>query len=1077
MTEAYTELTRTIDLTRHAWRLRRAMEGALLILAVALAAATALALADRWAAPGVGGRLLLAALGWAAVLATAWGALFRPLAAHHHQDFFAALLEERLGLAGHLINAVQLGRAATAGAPAPLPAPALVEAIVKDAARHVDEIEPHRAVRGPAMRRHALFAGAGALLAAGAWFGGGPPLQTSFQRVLLPTAAIAPFTWTQVDVAVTAPETFAERGRILEGTPVALRITTTGRPPGEAQIHWRMGEGPPRTARATPTDAPDVFTFRLPDPAADLTLRATAGDGQSASLHLPVDARPRITAMTARHVPPDYTGRPPRRQDSFDGHVQALAGTRLELSFETNKPLESLEVSRDGRRRPAEPAGAAGRRWKYHLTLQSREPYRLHLRDREGYTATSPTPYRLTPLRDNPPSIALTRPGRDLAIDPGAEVGFTAVAEDDYGLATLQLLGHKADEAPAVLHTWPLSGEGPERQARGRLARSVSELGLAPGDRLTYWAVATDRNDVTGPGRTRTRPFHLRVLTPEQAETDLDRQLNDYIRALTAMIRLQRENMAKTEALAGAEPLIERQAQIRHRARRLAETMERNTFPAPSVIETLHELAGGPMARALTLLERYRDAANLEAGRPFADRSLEAQAQVLEALEALLERLSRAGEVRRRLRRAEKHEPEKHRQVTETLDRLADDLDRFLSELGEMEEDYEKLPKRAEDPAEGQRLDELEPADHRLDRWERWFKDSVDAITKLPDGFVPDAGLAENVSTIFEEIEKQPRSPSREVATPLEEGIKALAQEVAEDLEMWMPHEPDDTRWVMEDPTEGMFEVPDTTLSGELQDMIGDLVEDMESFDEEADDVTGAWGGNMQAGWDIDDGPISSFDARGKTGNQLPNASEMSGRSGSGRRGRASGQMVGAESRAMEGRPTPARLTNEPYEEGLPEADKQLDPRGATGGGKKTGGGQRGLQGDTPPDLVEDMERLAREQKLMRERAQQLARQLEAEGRPLAGVQRAIDLMSEAEQDYRDLRYTDAARRRKEALDAIRAAEHQADRGAHLSLQKARHLPPEMREEIAGGAREALPEGYEELVGAYYRALSTGPEE
>ncbi len=81
------------------------------------------------------------------------------------------------------------------------------------------------------------------------------------------------------------------------------------------------------------------------------------------------------------------------------------------------------------------------------------------------------------------------------------------------------------------------------------------------------------------------------------------------------------------------------------------------------------------------------------------------------------------------------------------------------------------------------------------------------------------------------------------------------------------------------------------------------LIEDAAEFDEEADDMTGAWGGNMQVGWDIMDGPISSFAARGKTGNQLPNASEMSGRSGSGRRGRASGQMVGSESKALEGRP------------------------------------------------------------------------------------------------------------------------------------------------------------------------------
>ncbi|MBE3069139.1 MAG: hypothetical protein IMZ66_02775, partial [Planctomycetes bacterium] len=319
---------------------------------------------------------------------------------------------------------------------------------------------------------------------------------------------------------------------------------------------------------------------------------------------------------------------------------------------------------------------------------------------------------------------------------------------------------------------------------------------------------------------------------------------------------------------------------------------------------------------------------------------------------------------------------------------------------------------------------------------------------------------------------KQPRAKTREIATPVEEGAKALAEEVAEDLEMWMPDAGDSERWVMEDPLEGTFDVPEAKLPSSLQDMIGDLIEDLEEFDEEADDVTGAWGGNMQVGWGIADGPISSYAALGKTGNQMPNASEMGGRSGSGRRGRATGQMVGDTSRGLEGRPTPARLTNERYEAGNPKAEKQLDPRGATGGGKKTGGGQRGLQGGTPPDFVKDMERLAKNQALLREKAQKVAREIQFGGRPLGSVQRALDLMKGVEEDYRDLRYDDAARKRKMALDAIREASSQVDQAVSLSLQKAPNLPPEMRERISAGSRQALPEGFEDIVGAYYKALS-----
>jgi hypothetical protein len=156
----------------------------------------------------------------------------------------------------------------------------------------------------------------------------------------------------------------------------------------------------------------------------------------------------------------------------------------------------------------------------------------------------------------------------------------------------------------------------------------------------------------------------------------------------------------------------------------------------------------------------------------------------------------------------------------------------------------------------------------------------------------------------------------------------------------------------------------------------------------------------------------------------------------------------------------------------MPEVSKQLDPRGATGGGKKTGGGQRGLQGGRPPDFVKDMERLAEDQALLREKAQQIAQRLNYAGRPLNHVERAITLMEGAEADYRDLRYDDAARKRKTALSELRAAESQIDQAVSLSLQKAPDLPAEMREQISAGSRQALPEGYEDIVGAYYKAIS-----
>ncbi|MEX1017978.1 MAG: hypothetical protein WDZ31_14655 [Phycisphaeraceae bacterium] len=1069
-TETYTQLIEAVHDTRRAWRLRRALEGVLLLIAVAIAAATVATLLDWWVHFGQLGRSVLALLGWSAVGLTAWHALLRPLTALHSDDYFAALLEQKQPtLRNRLINALQLGRDANGSSPG------LVSAIVSDGAQMVDELELGKAVASPRLRDHGIALGVAMAAAVLLLAVGGPAVQTSFARVLLPTANIAPFTWTTLDVTLTPAD-----ARILEGQPVTLNIATAGRTPDEARIHWTDAsddDSRTRTARAE-RGRDGQFRYAFPAVQSSFAFHVTAGDARSDTVHVHVDARPRLDRLAVTYTYPPYADLEPRTIDDFDGHLHALPQSRAALTFTANKPLDQLTVHHGDQPLAAQRAGDDNRTWQAELPITEPGSYRIALRDQQGYQLDAPVTYTINLERDAPPAVAILRPGRDLQLPPDAELGFRVAAQDDYGLdeVTLRARLNDADDE-RILHRWSNAGD-PQRRVEHDLNTAIDQLDLTPGDRLEYWAVAHDRNDVTGPGRAETRRYLLRVLSPEQAQAELDKQMSDYARVVAELIQQQRRNRALTAEHDEAVGLIDRQGMIRRQTRQLADVMARQSFPGQSIIDELVRLAEEDMAHTITRLESYRDAASLDASRPFATEAVTLQDGIVESLEAILVRLNRADEVRQRLRRREQTDPVEHREVLDVLEQLAADLDAFLGDLRDMEETYEKLHKRDNDEEiTGDLLADLEDVEHRLDRWKQWEKDSVDAITKLPQGFVPDAFLLENVSTIFEEIERQERQPVQEIATPVEEGVKALAEEVAEDLEMWMPHTPDSTRWVMEDPPEGAFEVPEAELPSSLQDIIGDLVEDATEYDEMADDVTGAWGGNMQMGWEINDGPISSFYAQGKTGNQLPNASEMGGRSGSGRRGRASGQMVGGESRGMEGRPTPARLTNEPYEEGMPNVEAQLDPRGATGGGTKTGGGQRGLQGGTPPDFVQDMERLAEHQALLREQAQQVARQLEYQGRPLSQVQRAIELMEGAETDYRDLRYDDAARKRKAALDALREAGQAADHGMHLSLQQARHLPPELREQVGAGSQRALPEGYEDLVGAYYRALSEDVDE
>jgi hypothetical protein len=199
---------------------------------------------------------------------------------------------------------------------------------------------------------------------------------------------------------------------------------------------------------------------------------------------------------------------------------------------------------------------------------------------------------------------------------------------------------------------------------------------------------------------------------------------------------------------------------------------------------------------------------------------------------------------------------------------------------------------------------------------------------------------------------------------------------------------------------------------------------------------------------------------------------ELTGRSGEGRRGKSSGQMVGDRVKGLQGRQTPARVGNERYEPGKVKDEGQQDPAGATGGGKKAGTGRKGLQGGTPPDLVKDLGRLSEKQAGLREKAEQVARKLDTLGISNPRLKQSIKLMRSAESDLRDLRYDDAARKRKVALQKMQAA-FRSDPATAAQLSRARDLPPQLRNELLQAADEGYPPGYESLLRSYFKALSS----
>ncbi len=1076
--DAYPRLIQALNEIRRQWRTQKVLEGILLTLAGMAGILVLLVLADNLLKPAPVGRLLLAALLWGSLTAGIVALIVRRWLEDRRDDFFAALIERKHpALANKLINALQLGRGTQAGVSAEL-----VAAIVKDADRAALNLDFTDAIN----RKPTLHAGMGAgialtVLAVYAIFFG-PQFFNGLSRVLLPGAAIEPFTQTQI--AVVTPGD----GVVPEGSAVAIEARLKGKIPAHATLYRRTAGGVWQTSDMLSEGRDDTFRFEIKQAATSFEYYLTANDTRSESFKLEVIKPPQVARLSVLYTPPAYTGLPPR--PSTEGDISGVAGTRVQLALQATSPLQSaaLFVS-SGEKIDLDPPGE-GRDWTTSFTiwepaakvvpgiggklLNGGVTYQVKLLDTRGYDNRDRLWRPIALLRDQPPVVGLQAPGDRLGVAADAVLPLIIEARDDFGLAAVRLLYRVNEQEPREVTHFDHSQGAPRLSASRRFDWNLKSAGLKVGQRVEYWAEALDRNDVTGPGKGESRHLTLEIIDIVKSLENVDVKVIDYADELRALIKLQSDTRVKTAQRGEFPILVRQQAEVRGRTRNLARNMENDGLPLATMVQALDALAAGPMAESLKLLESGRDAKAAALADGFRTQSTPIQDRIIATLKELLERLERNDAARKELKKLEKKDKPAYQDLTKVLEQMLKGLSEMVKDQTELASKFERLPKRDPDKIKDDMDKALKDLEELKKKTQKWAKGTVNELTKLPTGFVDDFKLRPDANKIYEEIEKALGRPKAEkIEVSLEDLGAGLAAKMKEDLEMWLADTPDAVKWVQEEPlNKKPMKVPEMPLPKALEDLVGDLLQKADEFDKDADDVTSAWGDNLdQAGWGVSDGPISTFSAKGKTGNDLPNNQEVTGRSGDGRRGKSTGQMVGDTSKALKGRQTPARVGAEKYEPGQLKQENQDDPGGATGGGKKAGAGRRGLQGGSPPDMVKDIGRLSAKQAGLREKAEQVAQKLDSTNVTSKRLADGIELMKSAEKDLTDRRYEDAFRKQKTALQKMRGAFSELDHSTAAKISRSK-LPEEMRKELLQSADEGYPPGYEGLLRSYYKALS-----
>lgn len=532
---------------------------------------------------------------------------------------------------------------------------------------------------------------------------------------------------------------------------------------------------------------------------------------------------------------------------------------------------------------------------------------------------------------------------------------------------------------------------------------------------------------------------------------------------------------AETKAAVG-QPLVEKQDRLAGDLGSFVTACRKEIQALQSSDETFAKL----VAEAVTTIEGLKISATMLKAAELLEANEPAQAMTPEVLALAQLREIQAKFNHWRMTEAKEDEQQLQEAVASAKDRLEK-----LKELqGKVVEQIKQTVQQKDHS--GKETDELEQelgeikenmAETLLD-----IANDLHIFPELPVG----NDLVADVNQIYEEAKQVPGSESTaatELGLQKEDWIlKALeaATERVDDMEMWLMAQPDSVKRLTENfDKQELPEIPVIPMATEMEDIIGDLLEQQEDIKDQADDSsTNQGSSDAPMGWGIADGEFVNYSAKGKSGNEAPDHKEQDGRSLVGRQGMADGETAAGSGKINQGDDNiTARRTQDSAQSGEVQEEGHAEAK-ATGGGKSAGYSDTlGMAGTGPrrdTKAGEGADSMAGLQSMLRRNAEALYAKASMLHIRTGSLDEAVEAMKQAEEaikkgySIREIREYQrravaALKKTQMELSGVGGVES-IDDGSAASVQVS---------EVAGAA-DAAPARYKDLVSEYYKSLSGG---
>jgi hypothetical protein len=306
-------------------------------------------------------------------------------------------------------------------------------------------------------------------------------------------------------------------------------VVSSSAAPG-TPTHHTMTANLPGEERAADAVPPRQFRYHIPALPQSVVMYAVANDGRSNEKSVSVEDRPTLLNMRMTVHFPAYTRKAAQTMNASGGSIAAPTGSEIDIVAGANKPLRSAEFLLNDR-----PQGmwtvnhdrAAGK-----ISVWKDATYSLNLVDRHGFDNPGSPKYEIRAMKDQVPTVQITRPTSDIDLQPAGSLPLVARAADDYGVNSMGLVYEMQHDAAMGGHTAGPHGAlglpGPDGKPTVDVAARWHIGSVRPnvGDTITYFVTATDNDAIDGPHTGRSVAFHVHVLSLAEMQKRMAEQIN-----------------------------------------------------------------------------------------------------------------------------------------------------------------------------------------------------------------------------------------------------------------------------------------------------------------------------------------------------------------------------------------------------------------------------------------------------------------------------------------------------------------------------------------------------------------------